>query len=99
METRGRTAVAPGQAQDVTPPPMTFEIFDVVRIERLLEPERDVDGSVETPPQPRVGELGTIVEALGDDVYLVERATDDGLTMWVAEFVDRELSLVRRPIR
>jgi hypothetical protein len=99
VETRGCTGIAPGRAQEVIPPPMAFEIFDVVRIERLLEPERDVDGSVETPPQPRVGELGTVVEALGDDVYLVERATDDGLTMWVAEFLDSELSLVRRPIR
>ena len=77
---------------------MPFEILDVVRIERLLEAEREVDGSVETPPQPRVGETGTVVESLGDDVYLVERATDDGLTVWVAEFLHSELSLVRRPI-
>lgn len=75
-----------------------FEIFDVVRIERLLEPGRDVDGRVEAPSQPRIGEIGTVVESLGDDVYLVERATDDGLTVWVAEFLDTELSLVRRPI-
>lgn len=80
------------------PDPMPFEVFDVVRIDRLLEPERDVDGPVEDPPQPRVGEIATVVESLGDDIYLVERATDDGRTVWVAEFVDAELSLVRRPI-
>lgn len=75
---------------------MSFEIFDVVRVERLLTPTREVDGESAAPPQPRVGETATIVEALGDDLYLVERTTDDGSTVWVAEFDARELTLVDR---
>jgi len=73
-----------------------FEMFDVVRVARLEIPSRDVDGSGATPLQPRVGETGTIVEVVGDDVYLVERVTDDGRTLWLAEFAESELELVQR---
>ena len=76
---------------------MSFEIFDVVRIERLLTPRREVDGDTATPPQPRLGETGMVIESLGDDLYLVERTTDDGLALWVAEFEAGELVLVERP--
>ena len=76
---------------------MPFEMFDVVRIARLLIPSRDVDGSAPDPPQPRVGETGSIVEVVGDDVYLVERVTDDGRTLWIAEFSESELTLLDRP--
>jgi hypothetical protein len=75
---------------------MTFELFDTVRVTRLLVPDREVDGSSATPPQPRVGEEGAVVEVLGDDVYLVERVTDDGHTVWLAEFSAQELTLSRR---
>jgi hypothetical protein len=77
---------------------MTFEPFDTVRITRLLVPDRDVDGSSATPPQPRVGDEGTVVEVLGDDVYLVERATADGYTVWLAEFRAQELALAHRGV-
>lgn len=77
---------------------MPFEPFDTVRITRLLVPDRDVDGSSATPPQPRVGEEGTVVEVLGDDLYLVERATADGRTIWLAEFRVQELALAYRTI-
>ena len=73
-----------------------FEMADVVRVARLQIPSRDVDGSGATPPQPRVGETGTIVEVVGDDVYLVERLTDDGRLLWIAEFAAGELELVQR---
>ena len=75
---------------------MPFEQFDIVRVTRLLVPDREVDGSSAEPPQPRVGEEGTIVEVLGDDVYLAERVTADGYTVWVAEFSEAELALVQR---
>lgn len=76
---------------------MSFEISDVVRIERLLTPRREVDGDSAMPPQPRLGETGTVIESLGDDLYLVERTTDDGLTLSVAEFEAGELVLIERP--
>jgi hypothetical protein len=75
---------------------MSFELLDVVRVARLIEREREVDGSSATPPQPRVGETGTVVEAVGEDVYLVERHTDDGRVLGIAEFMGAELALVER---
>ena len=73
-----------------------FYPADVVRIARLAEDERDVDGSLDPPRQPRIGEIGTIIEQVGDDIYLVERCTDDGRTLWMAEFLAAELELVAR---
>jgi hypothetical protein len=70
--------------------------LDVVRIVRLESEQRDVDGSTHPPPQPRVGETGTIVEEVDDGIYLVERCTDDGRTIWLAEFLSGELELVNR---
>jgi hypothetical protein len=75
---------------------MRFKLFDTVRITRLLVPDREVDGSAAEPPQPCVGETGVVVTPLGDDVYLVERSTDDGRTRWMAEFLEAELELVER---
>ena len=69
---------------------------DIVRIVRLEAEERDVDGSADPPPQPRVGETGTVVEQVDDGIYLVERCTDDGRTLWIAEFLAGELELVIR---
>lgn len=76
---------------------MTFQRLDEVRVVRLLVAAREVDGFTAEPPQPRVGELATVAETLGDDLYLVEHATDDGRTLWVAEFHATELELVDRP--
>jgi hypothetical protein len=75
---------------------VTFEILDVVRVTRLLRPSRDVDGTTAEPPQPRLGERATIVDDLGDRLYLIEHATDDGRPVWVAEFHEDELELVDR---
>jgi hypothetical protein len=75
---------------------MDLELSDVVRIARLMIPSRDVDGPDITPPQPRVGDIATVVGALGDDLYLIERATDDGRSLWLAEFHVGELELVAR---
>jgi hypothetical protein len=77
-------------------PSMNFEPHDSVRVTRLLFPSRDVDGASAIPPQPRIGEQATVVDALGEDLYLVERATDDGRTLWMAEFHGAELELLRR---
>ena len=76
---------------------MIFRNSDVVRIRRLAVPDREVDGSAAEPPQPRVGETGSVVDALGDGLYLIEHTTDDGETIWLAEFQEGELELVDRP--
>jgi hypothetical protein len=75
---------------------MRFELSDVVRVQRLAVPTREVDGPAADPPQPRVGELGVVVDSLGDDLYLVEHVTDDGRPVWMAEFHAGELALVER---
>ncbi|MFL5562836.1 MAG: hypothetical protein ACJ79K_15295 [Gemmatimonadaceae bacterium] len=73
-----------------------LELSDVVRVARLMVPDRDVDGPDETPPQPRIGDLAVVVGTLGDDLYLVEHATDDGRSLWLAEFHVMELELVEQ---
>jgi len=75
---------------------MSFDINDTVRIVRLLTDERDVTGSAAEPPQPRAGEVGTVVDDVGDGIYLVEQLTADGYTRWLAEFAREELELVDR---
>lgn len=73
-----------------------YEPSDVVRIQQLAIPSREVDGASANPPQPRVGDVGIVIDALGDDIYLVEHTTDDGHPVWVAEFHAVELSLINR---
>ena len=36
------------------------------------------------PPQPRIGETAAVIEEVDDGIYLVERCTDDGRTLWIA---------------
>jgi hypothetical protein len=74
----------------------SFDQSDVVRIAKLQMEERPVDGPSPAPPHPRIGELGTVVAQVGDDLYLIEHATDDGRQIWVAEFHSNELALVER---
>ena len=74
----------------------SFYPADIVRIVRLEADERDVDGSADPPPQPRIGETAAVIEEVDDGIYLVERCTDDGRTLWIAEFLAAELELVER---
>lgn len=73
-----------------------FHPADIVRIARLEATQRDVDGTAHPPPQPRIGEKGRIVVEVESGVYLVERSTDDGHTVWLAEFLGMELELIER---
>jgi hypothetical protein len=75
---------------------MHFQHDDTVRVVRLLEPEREVTGSSDPAPQPRVGDRATVVADLGDGLYLLESCTDDGMTLWMGEFAVEELELVQR---
>ena len=76
---------------------MKLRVADVVRVRQLLASSREVDGDMAHPPQPRVGESGTVTTPVGDDLYLVEHVTDDGRSLWTAEFHVTELELVDRP--
>ena len=75
---------------------MHFQLDDTVRVVHLLEPEREVTGSSDPAPQPRVGDRATVVADLGEGLYLVESCTDDGMTLWMGEFAAEELTLVER---
>ena len=75
-----------------------LQVDDRVRIVRLRVPEREVTGASPSPPQPRIGEEGDVVADVGDGVFLVEHATADGQTIWLAEFLEEELELVARPL-
>ena len=75
---------------------MRFHVDDTVRVVRLLEAEREVTGTVDVPPQPRVGDTATIAADVGDGIYLLECCTDDGVLRWMAEFAAEELALVDR---
>jgi len=74
-----------------------LQVDDRVRIVRLRVPEREVTGASKSPPQPRIGEEGDVVADVGDGVFLIEHATADGQTIWLAEFLEEELELVARP--
>ena len=60
---------------------MHFQTDDTVRVVRLLDPEREVTGSSDPAPQPRVGDRAKIVAELGEGLYLLESCTDDGMTL------------------
>jgi hypothetical protein len=77
---------------------MSFQVDDTVRIVRLLVAEREVTGASASPPQPHVGEEGDVVADVGEGILLVEHATADGQTIWLAEFLEDELELVARPL-
>jgi len=76
---------------------MHFQLDDSVRVVRLLEPEREVTGSSDPAPQPRIGDRATVVADVGEGLYLLESCTDDGVTLWMAEFAAEELALAERP--
>ena len=74
--------------------PPTFLPRDQVRVIDLQSEDREVDSSVDPPQRPRVGEIGVIVDEVAEDIYLVERCTDDGRLLWVAEFLGSELEKI-----
>ena len=75
---------------------MLFELDDTVRIVRLLVTDREVSRMSPSFPPPRVGDWGTIIADVGEDIYLVEARTDDGVSLWQAEFAADELTLLDR---
>jgi hypothetical protein len=77
---------------------MPFQVDDTVRIVRLLVAEREVTGDSTSPPQPHVGEEGDVVADVGEGILLIEHATADGQTIWLAEFLEDELEFVARPL-
>jgi hypothetical protein len=76
--------------------------LDTVRIVRLLAPGRAFDGTELVKRAPRLGDLGTVVYVVYQDsapaLYTVEAVDLNGNTLWLADFVPEELSLVIKHI-
>ncbi len=70
---------------------MSFRELDVVYVAQLLTSTRPVDGTGAVVRQPRVGDLGTIVNVLGENAFTVECVDEGGLTLWLADFLTEEL--------
>jgi len=79
---------------------LTFDEYDVVRVCRLLVPDRPFQGSPGVSREPRVGDVGAIVQVAasstdaGAATYIVECVADNGYTVWMADFSAAELELV-----
>jgi hypothetical protein len=73
-----------------------FHEYDVVRVTRLIQPDRYYDGTEGVKRSPRVGDLGTIVHIppATNSWCIVESVGKDGLTIWLADIVADELELV-----
>jgi hypothetical protein len=72
--------------------------LDTVRIVQLLTPSRAFDGTETTKRPPQLGDVGTVVHVGYRDsmpaLYIVEAVDPNGHTLWLADFVPEELSLV-----
>ena len=80
---------------------LKLRAFDVVRVVRLLEPDRSFDGSESVRRAPRIGDVGTIVHeydpSRSDAPVSVEMLDGNGMTVWLADFRREELELVEEP--
>ena len=74
---------------------------DVVRVTRLVRPDRPYDGTERVRRAPEVGDIATICHEYDPEdptaLVAVEMVDDDGFTVWLADFERTELELVRRP--
>ena len=70
---------------------MHLRPLDVVRITQLITPTRPIDGTPGALRQPRVGDVGAIVNVLDAQTFTVECVDAAGLTSWLADFRLEEL--------
>jgi hypothetical protein len=68
--------------------------YVVVRVARLRVVERPFDGSSDVMRAPRIGDVGTIVNVLAPNAFVVECVDRDGMTVWLADFYADELDPV-----
>ena len=78
---------------------MTFiREFDVVRVASLKKSDRSVDGPDGVKRSPQVGDFATVCHEYDADdpsaKVAAEKVTDDGSTVWLADFDRDELELV-----
>ena len=75
---------------------------DVVRVAHLKERDRYFDGSDDVKRPPQIGDVATVCHEYDSDdpstKVAVEKVTDDGLTVWLADFDQDELERVEEDI-
>lgn len=72
---------------------MAFELFDTVRLVDFIRRQRAFHDTASSGEAPQLGETGTVVEIIGDGLYLVECTEDEGDPRWLGEFLEDELEL------
>jgi len=75
-----------------------FAGYSTVRVARFIQAERFFEeGADGITRQPRIGDEGIVVATgshEGERLYMIECITDEGDTVWVAEFSPDELELI-----
>ena len=75
--------------------------YAVVLVLQLVDNEIDRDGWCVNMRSPQTGDIGTLVDVLHADGfpsrYVVECSNSDGTTVWLSDFVSKELELVLSP--
>jgi hypothetical protein len=73
--------------------------YDVVRVAKLKKGNRSFDGSEGVKRPPQIGDVATVCHEYNTNnpsaTVAVEMATDDGMTVWLADFDRDELELVQ----
>jgi hypothetical protein len=78
---------------------LIFRECSQVRVRQLIEVNRPFNGSQNVMRPPEIGDTGIVVHITqhrwdGSLIYLVEKASPDGGTVWRADFVAEELASV-----
>lgn len=75
-----------------------FRQYEMVRVARLLRAAGECDGWRLNKRPPVVGDVGCVVEIVQNadqtDIYVVESAREDGVPVWLGEFLAAELTPV-----
>jgi len=71
--------------------------YGVVRVARLLRPDRHFQGTPGVCRAPQVGDTGTLVFAYDVTLFAVECVNTDGMTVWLADFFAEELEFFGEP--
>jgi hypothetical protein len=69
--------------------------YSIVRVARLLQPNRTFQGTKSVCRVPEVGDIGTIVFAYDATSYAVECVNKEGMTVWLADFLVEELEFLK----
>ena len=80
---------------------MPLRQYDVVRVVKLHSPTRTFDGTDSVKRAPKVGDEATICHQYDPNdpraAVAVEMVDNDGMTIWLADFLPDELELVTSP--